>query len=72
LVPIVSQGVGYKDIVSQISPELVYTSIDNLQEIRDKLIKNKSLWLKYSKKAKKIASKYSYKYMINDFKSKLI
>jgi len=72
LVPIVSQGVGYKDIVEQVSPRLVCSNLEETKIMMNTLANNKKLWNIYSKAAKKEVTKYSYKYMIKDFKSKLI
>jgi glycosyltransferase involved in cell wall biosynthesis len=67
LVPIVSEGVGYRDIVRQVDPRLVTTT--ETLNIISRLIHNKKEWVRLSKKSKKIASKYSYEYMIKEFKT---
>jgi glycosyltransferase involved in cell wall biosynthesis len=71
LVPLVSTGVGYKEIVKQINPELVFNTEEELYEVYNKLVKNKKLYYKYSKKAKQIAKKLSYANSVKQFKREL-
>jgi glycosyltransferase involved in cell wall biosynthesis len=71
LVPIVSYHVGYADIVKQIAPELVCYTEEDAVKIANKLLDKKALWKRYSVAGKKIAAKYSYKYMINTFKKSI-
>jgi len=71
LVPIVSEGVGYKDIVREVSPKLVVHSDSEIVEIVHSLSQNKKAWENLSLKSKKVAKKYSYNYMVDNFKETL-
>jgi glycosyltransferase involved in cell wall biosynthesis len=71
LVPIVSEGVGYKSIVREVEPKLVVSTEQAANEIAYKLATNKKYWKFLSKKCKKVARKYSYKFMIDKFKKVL-
>jgi glycosyltransferase involved in cell wall biosynthesis len=71
LVPVISSGVGYKNIVSQVDPSLVFYDYKSCLLKIQQLSNNKKYWTRLSKKCKKTASKYSYTYMIKEFKKVL-
>jgi glycosyltransferase involved in cell wall biosynthesis len=68
LVPIVSEGVGYKEVVEKISKELIVKNDKEFEIIVKKLLKNKSLMRTYSNKSIKIAKKYNEENSIQQFK----
>jgi len=71
LVPMVSEGVGYNSIVREVDPRLVTKTDNDILNIYKKLINDKKEWTRLSKKCKKVAAKYSYGFMITDFKNTL-
>ena len=71
IVPIISSGVGYKDIVEKISPDLVCNTENKMVCMATKLSIDKKLWQSLSSACRKEAANYSYQNMISDFKSVL-
>jgi len=71
LVPIVSDRVGYKDIVAEVDESLIIESDSRIVEKVRFLSENKKEWEKLSAKCKQVAKKYSYVYMISNFKQTL-
>lgn len=72
IVPIVSSGVGYKDIVKNVSPNLICDTEEKMIAIAQMLSTDNKLWSALSEKCKKEAAKYSYYNMISGFKSELL
>jgi glycosyltransferase involved in cell wall biosynthesis len=71
LVPIVTEGVGYKNFVKNVDPRLVVTREEDAIDIANKLITNKNLWAKLSLKCKDEVRQLSYKNSVKTFKSNL-
>lgn len=71
LVPIVSEGVGYKELVEQVDPRLVVEDIDEAIDIIDKLFVNKKEWLRLSAKCKEVATQLTKENSIRMFKEAL-
>jgi glycosyltransferase involved in cell wall biosynthesis len=55
LVPIVSEGVGYKELVAKVDSRLVVDNIDDAISIINKLFNNKREWQRLSNKCKDVA-----------------
>jgi len=69
LVPIITEGVGYKEFVRQVDPRLIVTREEDAVEIANKLITDKALWTRLSLKCKDVVKNLSYKNSIKEFKS---
>lgn len=69
LVPIITEGVGYKEFVRPIDPRLVITREQDAVEIAHKLIKDKKFWTKLSLKCKDQVRHLTYKNSVKEFKS---
>lgn len=69
LVPIVTEGVGYKEFVRKVDPRLVVKNDMEAELIANTLIKNKSLWNTLSKKCKIAVKDLSYENSVKEFKS---
>ena len=69
LVPIVTEGVGYKEFVKRVDHRLVVTRDDDAVDIAMKLIKNKPLWTELSLKCKAQVKHLTYKNSVKGFKT---
>lgn len=69
LVPIITEGVGYKEFVRNVDRRLVVTREEDAVDIAIKLIEDKSLWKRLSIKCKDQVKHLSYKNSIKEFKS---
>lgn len=67
LIPIVSNGVGHKEIVKKLSPRLIVNSPEELQRALEFIWGDEKRLKELSKKAKQIGSKYTVKNMFGEF-----
>ena len=71
VVPIVSKGVGYKELVCQVDPRLVVEDIKGAERIINHLFGNKREWEKLSKRCKVVAAGITEKNCVDMFKAAL-
>jgi len=69
IVPIVTEGVGYKEFVRPIDSRLVVTREQDATIIAEKLIRDKKFWTKLSLKCKDQVRHLTYKNSVKEFKS---
>jgi len=68
IVPIITERIGYKELVRMVDPRLVITREEDAVNIADKLITNKQLWTRLSLKCKDAVRHLTYKNSIKEFK----
>ena len=69
LVPIVTEGVGYKEFVRDVDDRLIVHGEIEAQIIATKLMKDKKFWAELSNKCKHVVKNLSYENSVKEFKS---